>query len=242
MFGLNMGRQLLQQHHTSLGLLIAHHVILQKKINSSYKAKEFQTYVYGLAPALLHGLLPDVYWRNFCKLVRVIRLLHQQRITLDQIQLAHEQVMEFVVEFEALYYQWRASRLHFCQPSLHTLVHASQEICRVGPLPYYAQWTLERLIGDLGKEIRQPSNPFANLAQRGLIRFQVNALKAMDPSLDHSKSNIPNTALDAGDSYFLLHKREHTAHAVTQVETDAIHAFLEAVQPGEGDSCLANGG
>ena len=43
---------------------------------------------------------------------------------------------------------------------------------------------MERTIGNLGEEIRQPSNPFANLSQRGLRRSQVNALKAMIPDLE----------------------------------------------------------
>ncbi|KAF9470260.1 hypothetical protein BDN70DRAFT_998988 [Pholiota conissans] len=39
------------------------------KISSGYKAWEFLTYIFGLGPGLLHGVLPDVYFENFCKLV-----------------------------------------------------------------------------------------------------------------------------------------------------------------------------
>ena len=42
---------------------------------------------------------------------------------------------------------------------------------------------MERTIGNLGEEIWQPSKPYANLSQRGLIRNQVNALIAMVPDL-----------------------------------------------------------
>jgi hypothetical protein len=51
-----------------------------KKINSGYKAWEFQQYVYGLCPMLLRHLLPLQYWHNFCKLVAGIRLLQHPRI------------------------------------------------------------------------------------------------------------------------------------------------------------------
>jgi hypothetical protein len=38
---------------------------------------------------------------------------------------------------------------------------------------------MECTIGNLGEEIWQLSNPYANHSQRGLLRCQVNALKAM---------------------------------------------------------------
>ena len=40
-----------------------------EKINSGYKAWEFQLYIYGLGPVLLRHILPQVYWENYCKLV-----------------------------------------------------------------------------------------------------------------------------------------------------------------------------
>jgi hypothetical protein len=42
---------------------------------------------------------------------------------------------------------------------------------------------MERTIGNLGEEIKQPSQPFANLSERGLRRCQVNALKSVLPHL-----------------------------------------------------------
>ena len=45
-------------------------------VNTSYKAKEWQGYLYGLALALLHGILPMPYWHNVCKLVQAIQILH----------------------------------------------------------------------------------------------------------------------------------------------------------------------
>jgi hypothetical protein len=42
---------------------------IAEKLTSGYKAWEFLLYLYGLGPGLLYGLLPDVYYNNFCKLV-----------------------------------------------------------------------------------------------------------------------------------------------------------------------------
>lgn len=43
-----------------------------EKVNSGYKAAEWNVYFWGYLPALLDGLLPNPYYQNFCKLVRVV--------------------------------------------------------------------------------------------------------------------------------------------------------------------------
>jgi hypothetical protein len=128
-----------------------------KKISSGYKAWEYLTYVFGLGPAVFRGILPDKYWRNLCKLVRGIRLIQQRSITKAQLLEAHGLLFQFVLEFEELYYQRKAYRLHFCRQSIHALLHLVPEIIRLGPGIYYTQWAMERTIGNLGEEIKQPS-------------------------------------------------------------------------------------
>ncbi|OBZ69205.1 hypothetical protein A0H81_10833 [Grifola frondosa] len=79
---------------------------------------------------------------------------------------------------------------------------------------------MERIIGDLGSEIKQHSNPYANLSQCAVQREQVNALKAMIPSLDPSRglSIIPHSALKLEDGYVLLHARDVQDRNVTHEE------------------------
>jgi hypothetical protein len=40
---------------------------LAEKINSRYKAWEFQLYIYGLGPMLLQHILPQPYWEHYCE-------------------------------------------------------------------------------------------------------------------------------------------------------------------------------
>jgi hypothetical protein len=54
---------------------------IAEKINSGYKAQECLTYFFGLGPGLLYGILPDVHYRNYCKIVRGFRLLYQRKIS-----------------------------------------------------------------------------------------------------------------------------------------------------------------
>ena len=180
-----------------------------EKISSGYKATEYFHYLFGLGPGYFRAILPPKYWKNFCKLVRGVHILTQRHITGAQLRIAHSHLVQFVEEFENLYYQRRVDRLHFCRPCIHTLLHACPEVARVGPGAYSTQFTMERTIGDLGQEIRQPSNPFANLARRALRRSQVNALKNIHPNLDPTAvPRLPRHSKELGDGYVLLRPRD----------------------------------
>jgi hypothetical protein len=40
------------------------------------KAWEFLLYLFGLRPGLLYNILPEKYWKNFCKLVYGVRIVN----------------------------------------------------------------------------------------------------------------------------------------------------------------------
>ena len=96
---------------------------------------------------------------------------------------------------------------------------------------------MERLIGDLGSEIRQPSNPYQNLSQQGLRQCQINALIALFPYLDHaSKSVLPQYSLDIGDGYVLLRAKERTGRLSTEIpEYPLIKVYLEQAERQHGN-------
>ena len=196
-----------------------------KKISSGYKAWEYLTYVFGLGPAVFRGILPDKYWRNLCKLIRGIRLIQQRSITKAQLLEAHKLLVQFVLEFEELYYQRKAYRLHFCRQSVHALLHLVPEIIRLGPGIYYTQWAMERTIGNLGEEIKQPSQPFANLSERGLRRSQTNALKVMLPYLDEERK-LPRVSIKLGHGYILLGARDKYEQHVCDKDANAVCSYL----------------
>jgi hypothetical protein len=202
---------------------------IAEKINSGYKAKEGQTYFYGLAPALLLDVLEDEFYRNFCKLVMGVRILEQRRITHTQLQNAHQLLIEFTNEFEKLYYERREDRIHFCRPCIHAVPHLAPETARVGPLAIISQWLLERVIGLLGSEIKQHSNPYANLSQRALRWCQVNALKSLVPSLNTAahatEYKAPHGAYDAGGGYYLLRAREKYPKPFTLNESASLWRY-----------------
>ena len=197
-----------------------------EKISSGYKAWEFLIYVFGYCPALLFNVLPPRYWRNFCKLVSAVRLLQQRSITASQVRNAHLLVLSFIEEYEAIYYRRMTTRLHFCRQSIHGLSHLAPDAVRLGPGVYTSQWTLERTIGNLGEEIKQPSNPYANLANCGLRRSQISALHALLPDLEPDTPVLPRGSVDLGNGYVLLRARDATGTVLDGEPATAIRAFL----------------
>lgn len=194
-----------------------------EKISSGYKATEFLLYLFGLGPGVFRTILPDKYWRNFCKLVRGVRIIMQRKISGTQAQEAHSFLVQFVEEYENMYYQRRVDRLHFTRPSLHSLLHTGPEIPRVGNGCLTSQFTMERTIGDLGRGIRQPGNPFGNLCQLAVRRAQINALKSIYSEFDNDPTRkLPRYSSNLGGGYIFLRPRDRIAQHFYRQELDAI--------------------
>ena len=84
-----------------------------EKLLSSYKAWELLLYVYGLGPGVFYGVLPDKYYKHFCKLVFGIRIVYQWSISIDSLKKANFALHEYVIQFEELYYQQKIDHLQF---------------------------------------------------------------------------------------------------------------------------------
>ena len=197
-----------------------------EKISSGYKAWEFLLYLYGLGPGVFYNVLPQTYYQHFCKLVFAVRIINQHQIKTEDLQAAHQALVEFAHEFKLLYYQRRTDRLHFVCQSIHALTHLALEVIRLGPLICSSQWTMERTIGNLVEEIRSHLHPYANLLQRGLERCQINALKAMFPDLEEPENPIPRGAKDLGNGFVLLRARDGTARHITDAECQVLKCYL----------------
>lgn len=197
-----------------------------EKISSGYKATEYFLYVFGLGPGFFRAAFPRKYWLSFCKVVCAIRIIIQHTITGRQAQEAHSYFVQFVEEFENIYYQRHVDRLHFAWPCLHSLLHAAHKLYRVGNGVHTDHFTMERVIGELGKNVQQPSNPFGALAKLTLRKAQTNALKSIYPELDDTLvPKIPKYAHDLGNGNILLRPRKRTASEFSDIECEAISAF-----------------
>ncbi|KAG1726517.1 uncharacterized protein EDB91DRAFT_1061568 [Suillus paluster] len=203
----------------------------EEKINTYYKAAEYITWLFSYGPGLFYGLIPDLYYCNFCQFVHGLQLMSQYSITPAQVLEASECFAEWETEFEELYYQRRVDHLHFVRPCVHLSNHLASECTRVGSPICSLQWTMECTIGNLRQEIRQPSNPFSNLAQQGIQRCQVNALMAILSHYNKSCDSLPRGACDLGESYVLLRKSDKRPITLPPGSAEAVVISVYLGQP-----------
>lgn len=155
----------------------------------------------------------------------------QRGIHTSQILPAHQLLVEYVEEFELLYYQHRVDRLHFVRPCIHLLIHLMPDVFCTGPGACHSQWTTENYIGNITREIKQHSTPYANVAERALRRCQVNALKAMYPELVKESTTAAGLSIEVGNHYTLLHPRDSPETWAVRLdsEKEAIRTWLRSV-------------
>ena len=199
-----------------------------EKLSSGYKAWELLLYFYGLGPGLFYGVLPAAYYRHYCKLVVGVRIMYQRTISCDQLRLAHQLLLEWVLEFEHIYYQRKTERLHFVRQCVHSLVHLVPEAIRIGPPSLSAQWTMERVIGIFGSLIKQPSSPYANLAEQARKVAEVNAMVSIWPNLEHIKDD-PRGSIDIGGGYLLLGPQDQKPYCLSAAERNALITFYSGL-------------
>lgn len=101
----------------------------------------------------------------------------------------HQTLIDFVCKFEDLYYQHKASQIHFVHQSIHMLTHIAPETLHAGPLSCYSQWTLETTIGNLGWEIWQDCDLYSNLTQHAILCAQLNSSNAHFPKVQLEFNN-----------------------------------------------------
>jgi hypothetical protein len=91
---------------------------------------------------------------------------------------------------------------------------------------------MERVIGYLGSLLRQPSNPFRNLAAQTKRVVHTNALVAMWPELEESKGD-PQGSKDLGDDYLLLGPKDTTPYYLQPTEQTSLEDFFSGLPDAE---------
>ena len=216
------------------------------KWNSGYKSVEQQTYLYNYAPFMMRRLLPAEHWSHLCKSVRAVRNLWQYEIPQATLVESRELLNSATEDFEKHYYERDPDRLHYVRPVIHGLWHLPDQIVVHGSLIVRTQHAMERIIGQFGGEIKQPSNPYANLSQRAARRVMVNTVQGMMPSLDRAEQralHIPRGAELIGDDYIFLRALERSRSALRPVEARAFYDYFARTDPAliDGQSRLTYG-
>ncbi|KAJ3489496.1 hypothetical protein NLI96_g2091 [Meripilus lineatus] len=117
-----------------------------------------------LAPVVLNQRFRrQRYYNHFVKLVSLINICLQFEITLEEVSQLRKGLIEWVQEFERIYYQYEPSRLSVCTLTIHGVLHIPDAVIYAGPV--WTTWTfpMERFCGWLQPAIRSRRFPFASL-------------------------------------------------------------------------------
>jgi hypothetical protein len=96
---------------------------IAEKLTRGYKAWDFLLYLYGLGPGLLLGILSNVYYTNYCKLIFGMHLMNQHKISLSNVCEALLALCSFTQEFKIIYCQHLPTQIHFVWLCMHSLIH-----------------------------------------------------------------------------------------------------------------------
>jgi len=165
--------------------------------------------------------------------------MNQHRISEANVRDAHQVLLSFAQEFELFYCQRLPTCIHFVCPCMHLLMHLPHEVLQISPPICSSQWMLERTISNLGKEIKQHSNLFANLSQQGIRHARTNALMAIIPDLEGNGSSgggLPCGSKDLQNGYILLHAQDKHPKSLHECEAEALRRFLPTLPETDGFS------
>src|SRR5437667_6003099 len=198
------------------------------RYSGSFKAEEWSNFLLHYSSVLLHGrgrLRQDLF-EHYGKLVAAIDIVIDYDLTTEQINSIKTLLIEFVSEYEKLYYQYDDLRISACLPTFHLLLHLHESISDCGPAWVFWQFPCERMCGMLKPMVKNRSKANRNLSLRILYQEQFNHLPFATRSwqLQQQRQNLtsPNYTKDIdGHTYSFLHPRiydkllpEETTHLV----------------------------
>ena len=105
------------------------------KYSGSFKAEEWSNFLLHYSSVLLHGrgrLRQDLF-EHYGKLVAAIDIAIDYDLTTEQINSIKTLLIEFVSDYERLYYQYDLLRISACLPTFHLLLHLHESISDCGP-------------------------------------------------------------------------------------------------------------
>lgn len=138
--------------------------------SGSYKASEWSNFLLHYSSALLHvqhrgqhRLRRDLF-EHFGKLVTAVSLAIDYDISHEDISNIKTLLVEFVSDYEKLYYQYKAERISACLATFHLLLHLHESLADCGPAWVFWQFPCERIVGMLKPLVKNRSQGNCNLS------------------------------------------------------------------------------
>ncbi|KAI5449394.1 hypothetical protein NCC49_004736 [Naganishia albida] len=95
-----------------------------------------------LGPILLKNRLSEVYYDHFVRLSQSTRIMTKVEITEEEVEVLTQGLVDWVKDFERLYYRYGSKYLSFCTNPIHALLHLPQYIRMLGSPCHYCCFSM----------------------------------------------------------------------------------------------------
>ncbi|KAJ3501992.1 hypothetical protein NLJ89_g9087 [Agrocybe chaxingu] len=131
-----------------------------------------------LGPVLLRRRFQrPKYFRHFVRLVQLLNICLQFEITKQEIEELRQGFIQWVKDYESIYYQFKPERVPTCPVTIHALLHIADSIEALGPVWCYWAFPMERYCGKLQPALRSRRFPYASLDQYVVEDAQLTQIK-----------------------------------------------------------------
>ena len=114
---------------------------------SAWKAAECIEFLTSYATIVFDGVLPRAYVRNLHMLSQLVELSRRPMLSQTDVDKMKSISVEFIRNFESLYYRYDSDRIGVCKSTIHDIAHLGWMVEQCGPLVNYSQFWVERFIG-----------------------------------------------------------------------------------------------
>jgi hypothetical protein len=147
---------------------------------TQFKAAEWKAFLDLYGPALMYNHIPDDAHANFCLLSEIWTRATQRSITYDDIDFIERSAIEFVREYERIYYHGDPQRMPACSINNHWLLHLADYIRDNGPACYWWSYPMERFCGWVREMATSKAHMGKSIANNQTRDEQINALRLRD--------------------------------------------------------------
>ncbi|KAI0057071.1 hypothetical protein BV25DRAFT_1872566 [Artomyces pyxidatus] len=154
-----------------------------------------------IGPVLLRRSFTDSkYYDHFVNLVKLLHKCLEFSFTVQDVDSLREGFVQWVLDFEDLYYQHDPERISICPVTIHALLHIADSIIACGPVWAYWAFPMERYCGLIRPGIKSRKHPFASLDRFVVECAQITQIRLIyqlddDPGFALSKPHHETTCL-----------------------------------------------
>lgn len=169
---------------------------------SAITADEWKNWILLYSVYALDGILPSQHFHCWCLFVKACMLICQLVITDEDIQHAHETLLQFFREFQNLYGK------ECCTPNMHMACHLRDNLRDYGPLAAFWAFSFERYNGTL-ESIKISWNGPEKQMLKKIVALQSLEIIYLNNDFNaflysNSESNFSSVELMSYDTTFLI--------------------------------------